>query len=85
MQQCSACYGQGTWEVACCNGSGGCSCRGGLVPMGECNVCQGTGEMDENADTMANVRAIQGFGFIGTGPSGGYFGCTAMGRAGKDS
>jgi len=81
--RCDCCNGRGEWEVACCNGSGGCSCGGELVPMGTCNVCHGTGEIDETADKMANVRAIRGFGFIGSGPAGGYFGCRAMGRSGR--
>jgi hypothetical protein len=80
---CRPCDGTGFWEAACCNGAGGCSCGGETVPMGECNVCHGSGRMAPDADTMANVKVIRGFGFIGTGPAGGYFGCRAMGVPGR--
>ncbi len=53
--------------------------------MGACNVCGGSGYRAADADPMANVNAIRGYGFIGTGPAGGYFGCDAMGMPGKKS
>lgn len=73
--QCPSCYGTGEWETECCNGSGGCSCRGERVPMGTCNVCGGTGKVPANItqeQKMANCRAIQGLHFIGSGPSSMY-------------
>jgi len=75
-KECPSCYGQGTWEVECCNGSGGCSCGGGLVDMGRCNVCGGSGYVIEGQyDDMANVNAIRRAGacFAGSGPSSGYW------------
>jgi hypothetical protein len=80
---CAACCGMGQWEAECCNGSGGCSCCGVAVPMGACRVCGGSGMADDEADQSANVKAIQGYGFLGTGPAGGYFGCAAMGMPGR--
>jgi hypothetical protein len=79
MTPCRACYG-GQFLVECCDGSGGCSCGGGMIDMGPCRVCRGSGEHDEDADQSANLREIQGYGFIGTGPRGGFFGCKAMGK-----
>lgn len=79
--RCEACLGSGYWEAECCNGSGGCSCRGVAVPMGACNVCGGSGWRAADADTYANVRSIQGYCFLGSGPSSGYWaGKPAMGR-----
>lgn len=69
---CRMCDGRGQWEAACCNGAGGCSCRGDFVPMGTCRVCHGYGQHAPDADTTANVKAIQGFCFIGTGGSDSY-------------
>ena len=80
IMRCEACYGTGQWEAACCDGSGGCSCRGDVVPMGRCNVCHGTGDRDENANLMANVETIRGYGFLGSGPSYDYFGCRRMNK-----
>lgn len=77
MQRCPNCRGTGQWESACCNGTG-CSCRGEIVPMGRCLACHGSGIVDENHDPRANIRSIQGFGFLGSGPSGGYFGCESL-------
>lgn len=71
--ECPYCYGDGTWECECCNGSGGCSCGGQPVHMGPCNVCRGTGRVDpNNYDMAANDRMIQGASFIGSGPSDGW-------------
>lgn len=36
--------------------------------MGTCNVCGGAGFIDGEHDPMANVAAIRGLHFIGTGP-----------------
>lgn len=74
MKQCPSCHGRGEWETECCNGAGGCDCRGQVVPMGTCNVCCGTGEVPEDVtqdQLHANVRAIAGRCFIGNGPTSG--------------
>lgn len=67
LVRCRNCYG-GRWEVECCNGSGGCSCRGQPVDMGACNVCGGSGWHRPDADTRANIRSIRGLSYIGSGP-----------------
>lgn len=67
---CPSCYGTGEWETECCNGAGGCSCRGQVVPMGRCNVCNGSGKVPANVtpeQLKANCRAIAGLHFIGSG------------------
>lgn len=69
---CEMCEG-GQWEVECCNGAGGCDCRGERVPMGRCNVCNGTGMRAWDANKMANVETIRGRCFIGRGPTTGYW------------
>lgn len=73
MERCPGCLGSGYWETECCDGSGGCSCRGGRIQMGTCNVCRGYGVIGADANRMANVEAITGYCFIGTGPSSGYW------------
>lgn len=76
MMVCPSCHGSGEWETECCNGSGGCSCRGQVVLMGRCNVCSGHGEVPESISEeqrMANCRAIEGLCFIGSGPSTGIW------------
>lgn len=70
-QVCPLCL-DGRWEVECCNGSGGCSCGGEPVDMGICNACKGSGFVGDDYDARANIRAIQGLHFIGTGPRGMY-------------
>lgn len=73
--QCPSCRGTGEWEAECCNGSGGCSCRGERVPMGRCNVCYGTGRVPADISKeqlMANCRAIRGLHFLGSGPNDMY-------------
>lgn len=84
---CPSCYGEGTWDVECCNGAGGCSCKGGLVDMGTCNVCGGAGYVIEGQyNERANVNAIMRSGacFAGSGPSSGYWaGKPALGRPPK--
>ena len=69
---CLACD-NGRWFTECCNGAYGCSCRGDIIDMGPCNVCHGTGYHAPDADKMANVRTIEGYGHIGSGPRGGGF------------
>lgn len=69
---CRNCEG-GHWFTECCNGSGGCDCRGQQIDMGPCNVCHGTGYHAPDADTRANLRQIQGLCFIGSGPSSGMW------------
>jgi len=63
----------GRWETECCNGANGCDCRGERVDMGACNVCGGTGMRRPDANTRANIEAIQGRCFIGRGPTSGYW------------
>lgn len=71
--KCPNCYGSGRFETECCNGAGGCSCRGDVVDMGKCRVCDGSGRViDGEYDSRANLRIIQGLHFIGSGPSGMY-------------
>lgn len=79
---CPSCYGEGRWETECCNGSGGCSCRGRTVDMGACNVCHGSGYViDGQYNRDANINTIKGYCFVGSGPSSGYWsGTPAMGR-----
>jgi hypothetical protein len=67
LERCDCCEG-GFWEVECCNGSGGCSCKGQRVAMGPCNVCRGTGWISPDADRRANLRTIEGLCYIGSGP-----------------
>lgn len=73
-ERCPSCCGTGSWETECCNGSGGCSCRGEVLDMGRCNVCGGTGSVSgvrgRDWDPDANLKTIRGLHFIGTGPSG---------------
>ena len=68
MVSCEMCYGSGQWETECCNGDRGCSCRGQRVPMGPCNVCRGLGWRRPDANTSANVEAITGLCYVGSGP-----------------
>lgn len=70
--KCTFCYGDGTWDCECCNGSGGCSCRGQPVFMGKCHVCNGTGVMQETSDPSANSKSIAGKLFLGSGPKQGW-------------
>lgn len=75
-KECPSCFGEGRWETECCNGSGGCSCRGGLVDMGPCNVCHGTGyvvEGEYNAEANVDFLMQSGVCFTGSGPSSGYW------------
>lgn len=71
MVPCPSCYGSGQWEGECCNGSGGCTCRGQRVPMGRCNVCHGNGEVRADGvgvNPGANAEAIRGLCYLGSGP-----------------
>lgn len=73
---CPSCYGSGSWEAECCNGSGGCSCRGRAVHMGTCNVCHGSGTVVKGEyNSRANSDFIMNSGacFLGSGPSTGYW------------
>lgn len=72
LVQCRNCEG-GRWYTECCNGANGCDCRGEIVDMGVCNVCQGAGWHRPNADTEANLNAIRGRCFTGSGPTSGYW------------
>lgn len=85
MERCRNCE-DGHWFTECCNGAGGCDCRGQQIDMGPCNVCGGTGWIDADnpsVDTRANLRTIQGQCFIGSGPSSGLWGSMG-GRGGLD-
>ena len=76
LETCPSCYGSGEWETECCSGAGGCSCRGGVISMGQCNVCGGKGQVPttiSDEQRMANCRVIKGLCFIGSGPSGGVW------------
>ena len=81
-ESCRACGGSGEWFTECCSGAGGCSCRGDIVSMGRCRVCDGRGVEPEGADPAANLATIEGYGFIGSGPSssGFYDNVPRMGR-----
>ena len=70
MLKCESCY-DGRVIAACCNGAGGCSCRGDFVDMGPCRVCGGSGWREDGSDPMANVHSIAGLCFIGSGPTDG--------------
>jgi hypothetical protein len=63
----------GRLVVECCNGADGCSCNGGLVDMGVCNVCKGTGYINDNSDKNANIKHLSGRCFAGSGPTRGYW------------
>lgn len=67
------CCENGRWWTECCNGSGGCSCQGGPIDMGECLVCKGTGFHDPETPTDQNWRSIAGLCFIGSGPETGMW------------
>lgn len=36
--------------VECCDGAGGCPCRGDIVDAGECQACGGLGERVARSD-----------------------------------
>jgi hypothetical protein len=68
---CPGCGGDGRFLSECCNGSGGCSCRGEVVDLGACRVCHGSGRVVEGEyDRAANRNVIAGLHFLGSGPSG---------------
>jgi len=70
---CPGCGGSGRFETECCNGMSGCSCRGEIIDLGPCRVCDGQGTVIEGQyDRYANRREIQGLHYIGSGPSGMY-------------
>lgn len=65
---CPSCLGDGYWMAECCGAQGGCSCNGQPINMGCCNVCHGTGKViDGQYDERANLRTIEGYGYIGDG------------------
>lgn len=70
--KCEQCIG-GRLALECCNGANGCSCKGEVVDMGDCNVCGGSGWHRQDTDTLSNIKAIQGRCFIGSGPTRGYW------------
>ena len=72
LVDCRNCIG-GRWETECCSGANNCDCRGQVIDMGRCNVCQGTGKHKRDANTRANIETIQGRCFIGRGPTSGYW------------
>lgn len=57
LRVCTCCEHGQVW-VECCNGSEGCPCLGKQVFFGQCRVCHGTGWMQADADTEANLRVI---------------------------
>lgn len=63
----------GTWFAECCSGANGCDCHGQQINMGTCNVCKGSGLIDETSDRRANIKTIQGRCFIGRGPTSGFW------------
>ena len=65
--RCGHCV-NGRFVAECCNGASGCSCEGREVDMGPCRVCHGTGWREQDADTTANIRAIEGRCYLGSGP-----------------
>jgi hypothetical protein len=76
MFECIGCGSFGTPKgrlyTECCNGAGGCSCRGEFVDLGKCQLCKGTGFMREDVDKNANIRIIRslaeaGGGYLGSG------------------
>lgn len=67
---CPACGGNGVWETECCSGYGGCSCMGQRVYMGQCNACSGAGVVTEDYQKGANIVALAGSCYVGTGPGG---------------
>lgn len=77
---CPGCVGAGVWFSECCDGSGGCSCGGRIVPMGICHVCHGAREVTAGEyDPLANVHAIAGLCFLGTGPRDSWAGAPRAG------
>lgn len=69
-EYCRGCGGQGEFISECCDGSGGCSCRGREVNMGPCRECGGNGYIEAGTYSGANRAAIRGLHFLGTGPDG---------------
>jgi len=72
MEKCKRCYGTGEMDTECCNGAGGCSCKGQTVYL-PCTYCDGTGYVEDNeeAQKIGAVKYKQmygGFCFLGSGP-----------------
>lgn len=80
--RCPGCNGDGQFWTECCNGAGGCSCRGQIINLGSCRVCGGSGQVepDQMYDSEANLRAIRGLHFIGSGPQDGSWPNTNRGH-----
>ncbi len=75
-ERCPSCNGSGRLVTECCNGAGGCSCKGDLVDIGICRVCNGygyvvKGHYDPNANSKF-IRATR-MCFAGSGPTTGYW------------
>lgn len=66
MERCH-CEGGELW-TECCNGAGGCDCRGQQVYMGSCRVCHGAGWVRPGTKSNANLDAIRAMA------PGGYLG-----------
>jgi len=68
---CPNCHGSRRLEVECCSGYN-CTCRGGIVDMGACRVCNGSGQVGDNPNTNANTEFIRklGCGYIGSSLDG---------------
>jgi hypothetical protein len=64
---CPNCHGSGELWVECCNGSN-CTCHGEPVMLGKCRVCNGSGVVGDNPNTMANSQFIRkmGCGYLGS-------------------
>ena len=77
MEICRRCDGSGEMGTECCNGSGGCSCGGGLVYT-TCTYCGGSGQVENytEAEKKGHAEFMRRFGgqcFLGTGPKTGYW------------
>lgn len=68
--ECPGCHGTGRFDTECCSGAGGCDCRGEVIDIGPCRVCEGTGGVDGTHNPEANLNMIRGMHFIGSGPAG---------------
>jgi hypothetical protein len=72
MEKCDRCGGTGEMDTECCNGSGGCSCRGKVVYL-TCTYCDGRGQVEDNvvAKVEGHRKYMTLYGhsaYLGTGP-----------------
>jgi len=67
-ERCRGCGGDGRFLTECCDGTGGCSCRGEIVDLGSCRECGGYGQIVAGTYSGKNRDAIRGLHFIGSGP-----------------